>query len=121
MGAPTTSIFSEIYLLYMEHTTFVDILNQEKNKILGYFHYVGEILIVYDKTVTDIENIIQTFNSIHLTLTFSKEDETDNPLIFLDVTLRITGNNILHSHSAENLQELIASPLTPLVILQVKN
>jgi len=106
MGAPTSSIFSEIYLQYKEHTTFVDTLNQKK--ILGYFHYVDDILIVYDKTAIDIENVIQTFNSIHLTLTFSKEDETDNSLIFLDVTLRITENNILQSHSAENLQELTA-------------
>jgi hypothetical protein len=93
----------------------MDILN--KKNILGYFHYVDGILIVYDKTATDIENIIQTFSSIQFTLTFSKEDETDNSLIVLDVTLRITENNILHSHSAENLQELIASSLTPLVIL----
>lgn len=94
-------------------------LNQQK--ILGYFHYVDDILIVYDKTATDIENIIQIYNSTHLTLTFSKEDETDNFLIFLDVTLRIRENNILKSNSAENLQVLIASSLTPLVILQVKN
>jgi hypothetical protein len=30
MGAPTFSIFSEIYLQYMEHTTFVDILNKKR-------------------------------------------------------------------------------------------
>jgi hypothetical protein len=32
MGAPTSSIFSEIYLQYMEHATFVDILNIKKKK-----------------------------------------------------------------------------------------
>jgi len=30
MGAPASSIFSEIYLQCMEHTIFVDILNQKK-------------------------------------------------------------------------------------------
>jgi hypothetical protein len=119
MGALTSSIFSEIYLQYMEHTTFVDILNKKKD--IGYFHYVDDILIVYDKTAKDIENVIQTFKSIHLTLTFSKEEETDSSLISLDVTLRITENSILQSHSAENLQELNASSLTSLIILQVKN
>jgi len=119
VGAPTSSIFSEIYLQYMEHTTFVDILNQQI--ILGYFHYVDDILIVYDKTATDIENIIQILNSTRLTLTFSKEDDTGNFLIFLDVTLRIRENDILLSNSAENLQVLTASSLRPLVILQVKN
>jgi hypothetical protein len=29
MGAPTSSIFSEIYLQYMKHTTFMDILNKK--------------------------------------------------------------------------------------------
>ena len=91
MGAPTSSIFSEVYLQYMECTSFVDILNQQK--ILGLFHYVGDIPIIYGKTAADIDNIIETFNSIHPTLTFSKEDETDNSLSFLDVTLRRTENN----------------------------
>jgi len=30
MGASTSPIFSEIYLQYMEHTTFVDILIQQQ-------------------------------------------------------------------------------------------
>jgi hypothetical protein len=34
MGASTSPVFSEIYLQYMEHTAFVDTLNQQK--ILGF-------------------------------------------------------------------------------------
>ena len=62
MGAATSYIFSEIYLQYVEHTAFVDILIQ--CKILGYFHYVDGILTVYDKTDTDIVNVVQRFDSI---------------------------------------------------------
>ena len=72
MSAATSYIFSEIYLQYVEHTAFVDILIQ--CKILGYFHYVDGILTVYDKTDTDIVNVVQRFDSI-LTylLTYSME------------------------------------------------
>jgi hypothetical protein len=41
MGAATSSIVSEIYLQYVEHTTLVDILNQ--SKILGYFRFVDDL------------------------------------------------------------------------------
>jgi hypothetical protein len=53
MGSPMSSIFSEIYLLYMENTAIYDILLH--NNIPGYFHYVDNILIVYDKTTTVID------------------------------------------------------------------
>jgi hypothetical protein len=36
---------------------------------------------------------MQRFSSIHRTLIFSKQGETDNSLNFLDVTLRRTGSN----------------------------
>jgi hypothetical protein len=91
MGAATSSIVSEIYLQYVEHTNIVDILNQHKK--LGYFRYVDDFLIVYDNADTDIVNVVQRFSSIHRTLIFSKQGETDNSLNFLDVTLRRTGSN----------------------------
>jgi len=91
MGATTSSIVSEIYLQYVEHTNVVDTLNQHKK--LGYFHYVGDFLIVYDNTDTDIPNVIQRFSSINRTLIFSKQGETDNSLNFLDVTLRRRRSN----------------------------
>jgi hypothetical protein len=46
MGAPTSSIFSELYLQYVEHTALYDILI--RNRLLGYFRYVDDILLVYD-------------------------------------------------------------------------
>jgi hypothetical protein len=90
MGATTSSIVSEIYLQYVEHTNIVQVLNQ--HKILGYFLYVDDFLLVCDNTDIDIVNAVQRFSSIHRTLIFSKQGETDNSLNFLDVTLR-TGSN----------------------------
>jgi hypothetical protein len=45
MGAPTSSIFSKVYLQYMENTKIFELLL--RHKVEGYFRYVDVILIVY--------------------------------------------------------------------------
>jgi len=47
MGAPTSPILSEIYLQNMEHSHLYTRLTE--NKILGYFRYVEDILIIYNE------------------------------------------------------------------------
>jgi hypothetical protein len=85
MGAPTSAILSEIYRQYIENKTLVDIL--VKHKILGYFRYVDDILLVYDITTTDINSVVNHFNSIIPSLKFTLENETNNKLNFLDITI----------------------------------
>ena len=46
MGEPTQSVFSEIYLQYLENTNIFDIL--VKHHTLGYFRYVEDILVFYN-------------------------------------------------------------------------
>ena len=60
LGSPTSSVFSEIYLQYMESTAIFDIL--VRNNITGYFRYVDNILVVYDKTITDIIEVFDSFS-----------------------------------------------------------
>jgi hypothetical protein len=48
MGAPTSSILSEIYLQYMENTKIFYILRN--SRIEGYYRYVDDILIAYNET-----------------------------------------------------------------------
>ena len=79
IGAPTSSILSELYLQYLENTTIFDILF--KFKILGYFRYVDDILIVYNQSHTDIEEVQSTFNNITPKLKFTLERETENELL----------------------------------------
>ena len=45
MGAPTSSVFSEIYLQYIQNTEIYNLLL--KYHIVGYFRYVDHILIIY--------------------------------------------------------------------------
>jgi hypothetical protein len=52
MGAPTSSVLSEVYLPCMENTTIYDLLI--KHQVERYLRYVDDILILYrdDKTNT---------------------------------------------------------------------
>ena len=70
MGVPTSSIFSEIYKQYLEHTKIFDIL--VKHELVGYFRYVDDVLIIYKETITNIHEILNLFN-ISPTLTFTME------------------------------------------------
>ena len=84
MGALTSSIFSEIYLQYLENTKIFDILINYR--IVGYFRYVDDILIVYKKEPTNIQEILDLLNNVTPTITFTME-EVDNSTNFLDTTI----------------------------------
>ena len=62
MGAPTASIFSEFYLQYQENSRIYDLLRS--HNIAGYFCYVDDILIVYNESTTNIEDLLHCFNSL---------------------------------------------------------
>jgi hypothetical protein len=86
MGSPTSSIFSEIFLQYIENTNILDILLQ--NNIIGYFRYVDNILIIYNDNVTNIQHVFDSFNNIIPDITFTMEKETENKINFLDITIQ---------------------------------
>ena len=81
MGSPTPSIFSKIYLQYIENTAIYDILRH--NNIAGYFQYVDDILIVYN-TTTNLIDVCNFFNEVMPTMKFTIEKEVDNKINFLD-------------------------------------
>jgi hypothetical protein len=85
MGAPTSAIFSEIYLQYIEHTLIIDIL--KNNNIIEYLRYVDDILIVYNKESTNIDTVLEQFNNLTNNLNFTIEKEHNNRINFLDTTI----------------------------------
>jgi len=85
MGAPTSSIFSELYLQHLENTKIYDILTN--HNIEGYFRYVDDILIVYNESKTDIDCILECFNKLTPKLEFTLERETNRRINFLDITI----------------------------------
>src|SRR5215475_5775315 len=92
MGAPSSSILSEVYLQYIEHTAIYDVLL--RNQILGYFRYVDDILIVYSHDKTNINEVLKNFNDITPTMQFTIEEENNNQLNFLDFIIKKSNNKI---------------------------
>jgi hypothetical protein len=86
MGAPTSALFSEIYIQKIEHTKIIKILVE--NNICNYLRYVDDIILVYDVTATDIMTVLNQFNSITTNLQFTVELEANKQLNFLDLTIR---------------------------------
>jgi hypothetical protein len=86
MGAPSSAVLSEIYLQYLEHTALIDIL--ARSNILSYYRYIDDILVLYDATITNINELHNQINNISTTLKFTLETEKQNQINFLDLTLR---------------------------------
>jgi hypothetical protein len=84
MGAPTSSLFSEVFLKYLENTKIYDIL--QTSKVEGYFRYVDDVLLVYKDSQTNINEVLNQFNSITPGLNFTLELE-HNRIKFFDLTI----------------------------------
>ena len=67
----------------------------QKTRVEGYFRYVDHILIVYNENFTDINEIRNMFNSISPDLNFTLEQEQNNGLFFLDLTIKKTKNKMV--------------------------
>jgi len=92
MGAPSSSVLSEMCLQFLENTKIFNILT--KPGIEGYFRYVDDILLIYNSHLIDIREILFFFNSLSPSLKFTLELEANNKLDFLDLTLIKTDKNI---------------------------
>jgi hypothetical protein len=115
MGAPTSSIFSEMFIQFTEHTEIIDILT--RNQILGYFRYVDDVLLVYDTTLTDIHTVLDSFNKATAPLQFTIEEESQKRINYLDITIyRDVHQSSTNSHTefTEKQQPQITSYLQPL-------
>ena len=92
MGAPTSAILSEVFLQNLEHMLITDIL--KKHHIIDYYRYVDDILIVYNTQKTNIIDTLNEFNTIHHKIKFKMEQQSQNKLNYLDLTI-MTNNNEL--------------------------
>jgi len=85
MGTPSSSIISELFLQYLEQTKLPHIAH--KLKLLNYFRYVDDILIIFDSQHTDINKIANEFNTLHPNIQFTEETEKHNRINYLDITI----------------------------------
>jgi hypothetical protein len=80
------------FLQFIEHNNICQILTE--NKIIAYFRYVDDILIIYDSHKTNIANVLTTFNNLHPKIKFTSELEQDCKINFLDITIHRSPNEI---------------------------
>ena len=92
MGAPTSSIFSELYLQSLENSTIYNLLLNYDIK--GYFRYVDDILIIYDEGKTNIDTLLECFKNISPKLKFIIEKEIEHKINFLDITVNREPNKM---------------------------
>jgi nucleoside-specific outer membrane channel protein Tsx len=64
----------------------------QKDHILDYYRYVDDILIIYNKTYSNIQDTLNYFNSIHPNIKYTIETQIDNKLNYLDINIENTNN-----------------------------
>ena len=92
IAAPSSSILSEVSSQHAENSHFAYLA--QKHRIINYFLYVDDILLIFYPNHTDIQAILTDFNSVHPKLHFIAEIDQNNTLNSLDVSIHKTQNNI---------------------------
>jgi hypothetical protein len=88
MGAPTSGLIADFILQNLEQIHLTNLSN--KHKIIRYFRYVDDLLLIYVANHTDIQNIVDDFNTMHPNLKFTAETETNNKVNYFDITIHRT-------------------------------
>jgi hypothetical protein len=91
MGVPSSDLTAEFFL---QHTEDVHLAHlSHKHRIINYFRYVDDILLIFDSNHTYIQTILIDFNALHPNLKFTAEVEKD-VINFLDISTHKTPNNL---------------------------
>lgn len=85
MGAPTSSIISEIYLQEIDQIIIKIIKKYDPTGT--YYRYVDDTIYISQNKGTNIDKIITEINNIHKKLKFTIEEEKNNKLNYLDITI----------------------------------
>jgi len=81
-----SSIPTKFYIQYLEHFCITTILN--KYKILDYFSFADNILVIYNDETTNISDMLLEFNTVSPKLKFLLELEKNDKIIFLIITIK---------------------------------
>jgi DNA-directed RNA polymerase subunit H (RpoH/RPB5) len=92
MGPPSSSTLSEIFLQRIKHLNVTHLT--QKHKIINYFWYVDDILLIFDVNRTNIQAILEDFNTLYLDLHFTADIEQNNIINYLDISIHKTHSNI---------------------------
>jgi len=88
MGAPSSGLIAEIFLQHIEHQHIARL--SMRHKIIIYFRYCDDILIIFDPNHSSIQTILADLNTLHPNLQFTAEMEENNMINYLDVRIHKT-------------------------------
>jgi hypothetical protein len=91
MGSPISSLVAEIFLQHYEDIHIKHLLDTKH--IALYTRYV-DILIIYDITKTQPQNISKHINQIHNNIKLNPTPETHNTINFLDLEIKRNQTNL---------------------------
>ena len=83
MGAPSSGLIAERFLQHTEHSHLIHMAH--KHKIVNYCRYADDISLISDSNHTNIQKILDDFNTVHPKLQFTAEAEKDHILKYLDI------------------------------------
>lgn len=90
MGSNLSPLMAEMFLSNLECQISKHPLYP---KILFYFRYVDDILLLFDGPLTEIHSFLSFMNSLHPAILFTMEIEQNRSINFLDLTIQRTYSN----------------------------
>ena len=80
---------------FLQHTENTHLARQShKHRIIDYFRYVDDILLIFDPNHSDIQSILTDFNALHPNLHFIAEIKRDNTINYLDISIHKTPHEL---------------------------
>jgi len=92
MGGPFSGLMEEFFLQHTENAHLVCLAH--KHRIIDYFRYVDDILLIFDANHSDIQSILKHFNALHPNPHFASETERDNTINYLDISIHKTPHEL---------------------------
>jgi len=92
IGAPSSGLIAEFFLQHTENTHLARL--SHKHRIIDYFRYVDDILLIFDPNHSDIQSILTDFNALHPNLHFIAEIKRDNTINYLDISIHKTPHEL---------------------------
>ena len=94
MCSPLSGILAEVFLNNIENTKMWSDNNKLKDKIVFYCRYVDDTLLLFHGNSRQLSLLNNQFNKFHRNLKFTMEQEADNSINFLDLTISKINNKL---------------------------
>ena len=99
MGSPLGPTFANLFLVYYEHKWLENCPLQFKPKF--YRRYVDDIFLMFDKK-DHVKKFLKYMNIRHRNIKFTFEEDQDNKISFLDISITRVGNELQTSLFRKN-------------------